>query len=86
MALRICVDPLELEVKRRQKPKIVLNCAGSLPYESVTPLLFFFCWLYIYIYIAKKRKLKKSIAIIRPKFKKPIASFLNMVQVGNQKL
>jgi hypothetical protein len=48
MALRICVDPLELEVKRRQKPKIVLNCAGSLPYESVTPLLFFSAG-YIYI-------------------------------------
>jgi hypothetical protein len=38
MALRICVDPPELEVKRRQN-LIVLSCAGSLPYESVTPFL-----------------------------------------------
>jgi hypothetical protein len=38
-ALRICVDPPELEAKRKTKNQIVLSCAGSLPYESVTPLL-----------------------------------------------
>jgi hypothetical protein len=37
-----------------------------------------------YIY-SQNAKLKKYIAIIRPKFRKPIARYLNMVQVGDQK-
>jgi hypothetical protein len=52
------------------------NSSGGL-----AAVFFFFLLLY-----SQKEKFQNYIAIIiRPKFKKPIARFLNMVQVSNQK-